>query len=147
MGDQVARFEHGFAMRRIAGQDMEVREWNGDCAVGSLHMNRGLQRREGDAHVGRVRGDAVIARAEDREHAIVASDRRTTAAGLAFIARHRRIAEVNAPRSLQQVAGRRRHVANLGGRARQNGLRQHRIVALDCWIVRERRIANHGANS
>ena len=49
-------------------------------------------------------------------------------AGLALVARHRRVVEVLAARALQKVPAVRRHVAQLPGGARDDGLRQQRIV-------------------
>ena len=88
----------------------------------------------------------MLARAEDGEHAIVARDRRAAAAWLAFVAGHRGVAKVNAPRALQQIAGRRRHVAKLRRGAGQNGLRQNRVVCLTVRVVGKVGIANRGAN-
>jgi len=66
--------------------------------------------------------------------------------GLALVAGHGCIAEVHAAGSLQQVAGGRRQVAKLRRCARQQGLREHRIIALHLRVVREIRIPDGGAD-
>ena len=76
-------------------------------------MNGRFQRRHGHVHVGRIGGDAVFAGPENGQPAIRAVDRRTTRAGLALVARHRRIAEIHAARPLQQIPRSRRHVSKL----------------------------------
>src|SRR5678815_6046808 len=88
----------------------------------------------------------MLARAEDGERAIVARDRRTASAGLAFVARHCGVAEVNAAGALQQVSGNRRHVTDLRRSALQYRLRQHGIIALHFWVIREIRVACSSAN-
>src|SRR2546422_554488 len=49
--DKVARLKHGFAVRRIAGQEMKVSD--GDCArvFRPLYVDGRFQRCQGDAHV------------------------------------------------------------------------------------------------
>jgi hypothetical protein len=86
--DEVAWFEHGFAIRCAAGQKMKVT--NGDRArtVRSLHVNRRFQCRHRDAHVRGIGCDAVFAGSQDSEHAIGTGDRRAASSGFSFIARH-----------------------------------------------------------
>jgi len=55
----------------------------------------------------------MLARAEDGEGAIVPGDRWTSAAWFTLVARHGRVAEVDAARALQQVAANGGHVADL----------------------------------
>ena len=49
-------------------------------------------------------------------------------AGLAFVARHRGVAEIHAARALQQIAGCRRHVPKLRRRATQDRFGKNRVV-------------------
>ena len=79
----------------------------------------------------------MFAGAEDGERAVAAGDRRAAGAGLALVAGHGGVAEVHAPRALQEIAGRRRHVAQLGRCAGENRLRQHGIISLHRRMVRE----------
>ena len=65
--DEVARLEHRFAVRRVAGQKMKVADGDRARALRSLHVDRRLQRRHRHAHVRRVGRDAMFARAEDGE--------------------------------------------------------------------------------
>ena len=55
---------------------------------------------------------------------LVALDGRAACARFALVAGHRRVAEINAPGPLQQVAGGGRHVSQLNRCARQDRLRQ-----------------------
>ena len=66
--------------------------------------------------------------------------------GLALVAGHRGVAEIHAARPLQQVAGGRRHVAQLCRSAGEDRLRQHRIVALHGRVVGEIGVAHRGAD-
>ena len=77
------------------------------------------------AHVGWVRRNAVLAGSENGEHAVVPVIAGQPLPGSRLLQRHGRVAEVDAPRALQQVSGRRRHVAKLGRCACQNRLRQN----------------------
>src|SRR5258707_13433053 len=110
-------------MRCVAGKKMEITERDRTWALRSPNVNGCFQRRQGHAHVGWIRGDAMLARAEDGKRAIVAGDRRASAAGFALVARHRGVAEVHAARSLQQVSSRSGHVSDLCGGALKDGLR------------------------
>ena len=58
-------------------------------------------------------GNAGIACAQDRVHAVEAADRRAAAARLALVAGCGDVVEVGAPRALQEIAADRRHVAQL----------------------------------
>ena len=88
----------------------------------------------------------MFACAKDGERAVAAGDGRAAGSGLALVAGHRGVAEVHAPRSLEQVAGSRRHIAKLCRCAGEKGLRQHCIISLHRRMVGEIRISNGGAN-
>ena len=128
MRDQVAGREHGLALRCVARQQVEIGERNCPLAFRSTYVNDRFERSQGHIHVGWIRRDALITRAEDREAAIEAIDRAATGTGLALVARHRGVTEIHATRSLQQVAGSRRHVANLHRRAAQDRFRKDLVV-------------------
>ena len=81
-------------------------------------MDHGVECRERNAHVGRMRGDAGVGGAEDRVHAVEAVDaRRSPAPRLPLVAARGAVVEVVAPRPLHQVAADRGHVADLAGGA------------------------------
>ena len=124
-------------MGRVARQTMEIGECDRALAGGARHVNRGVQGRERDAHVGRMRRDAGLARAENGIDAVDAIDRRAAAAGLAFVTRRRDVIEIETPRALQQVAARRCHVAQLLRCAGQDRARQQRISFLDQRVIGE----------
>src|SRR6185312_13879017 len=72
-----------------------------------------------------MRRDALIAGAEDGMPAVEPTQGRAAAAGIALIARRRRIAEVTAPHPLAQVAAHRGHVPQLSRRAQQQRRPEH----------------------
>ncbi len=73
-------------------------------------------------HVRRMRRDALVAGAEDGVPAVEAVQGRAAAAGIALVARRRRVAEVAAPHPLAQVAAHRGHVPQLRRGAQQQRL-------------------------
>src|SRR5262245_42413539 len=94
---------------------MKISNWYSTRTPWALNVYRGLECRHGHAHVGRIRRDAMFACAEHGEHPIVASNRRAAGTRLALVARHGRVTKVDAASALQEIAGRRRHVAKLRG--------------------------------
>src|SRR6266404_9737155 len=102
---------------------MKIVERNGARSFWSLHMYRRLKRRHRHAHVRGIRRDAMFACTQDCERTIVAGDRWTPTAGLALVAGHGRITEVDTTCALQQVAAERRHISDLRRGAVQSRLR------------------------
>ena len=139
-GDELARSERRVEVGAVAGQAVELGDRDGSLASGSRHPHDGLQGRQGDAHIGWVRGDAGIAVPEDRVIAVVPFDGRAAAPRLALVARRGGVVEVGAAGPLHQVAARRRHVAELGGRTRQDGPGQQGVVPLDPLVVGDVRV-------
>ena len=135
------------ALRRVSGQPMEIRKRDGALARRPRHMDLGVERGQRDAHVGRMRRDAGLARAEDRVHAVEAVDRRAAAARLAFVAGRRGVVEVIAARPLQEVAAGRRHVAQLLRSAREDRAREQRIALLDQRMIGEVGIRHERADA
>ena len=107
----------------------------------------GVERGERDAHVGRMRRDARLAGAEDRVDAIDPFDRRAAAAGLAFVAWRGGVIEIEAARALQEVAARRRHVAQLLRGAGQDRAGEHGIALLDQRMVGEVGVGHERADA
>ena len=68
-------------------------------------------------------------------------------ARLAFVAGRRRVVEISAARALQEIAARRRHVAQLLRGAGQNGAGQHRIALLDQRVIGEIGVAHQRADA
>jgi hypothetical protein len=104
---------------------------DGDAALalGALNLDRGFKGGEGNVLVGGVGGDAVLARAEDGEHAVVAIDSRTPGARLPLVARVGGVAEIDATGALEQIAGGGSHIAQLGRSAGEQGLREDWVVS------------------
>ena len=89
--------QHVLDLRCIAGQGVKVRDGNlSRRAVRLDSFDRRIQRAHRDRHVGRVRGDAGIARTDDRELAAEALQGRAAAAGIALVAGLVRIVEIRA---------------------------------------------------
>src|SRR5205814_4496328 len=88
----------------------------------------------------------MFAGPEDGQRTVAAGDGWTAGPGLALVTGHRGVAEISAARSLQQIARSRCHVAELGRRSRENGLREHGIISPHRRVVREIRVANGGAD-
>ena len=126
---------------------MEIAEGDAALAARAGGQHARFERSQGNTHVGRVRGDAVFARAEDRVHAVDAVDRRAAAARRALVARCARIVEVQAARSLQQVAAGRGHVAQLRRRSRENGAGEQRIARLDPRVPGEIGVQDQSADA
>src|SRR6516225_6298033 len=83
---------------------MEFGKRNAALAIFAGCQHTRLEGGERDAHIRGMRGDAVLARPQDRVHPIDPFDRRTAAARLALIAWRGRIVEIEAARSLQEIA-------------------------------------------
>ncbi len=100
-------------------------------------MDRRVQQRERHAHIGWMRRDTGIAGAENRVHSIVAVDGGAAAARLAFVAGCRRVVKVVAARALQQVATRRRHIAQLLRSTSHDRAGENRIALLHQRVIGE----------
>ena len=109
-------------------------------------MDLRLQHRQRDAHVRGVSGDAMLARPEDRVHAVDAVDRRTAATRLALIARCDRVVEVQAARALQEIAPGRGHVAQLLRGPGEDRAGEQRIARLDLRVIGEIAIGHQRAD-
>ena len=97
-------------------------------------------------HVRRVGGDASVAGAEGGKHPVGAGDRRAARAGLALVAVACRVAEIHAARPLEEIARRRRGVAQLGRGAGEDCLRQRGIALAHLRMMREIAVARSGAD-
>ena len=124
-------------------QKMEIGDGNVPLAVRAAHVHHGFQRGERDAHVGRMRGDARVAGAENGVHARPAADRRAAAAGLALVAGGGEVPVVGAARSLQEVPSHGRDVAQLRRGACEDRLCEHRQALLDPGMLGDLGVRRH----
>ena len=115
-------------LRGVAGQPVEVGEFDHPFAAPVTQPHRRVQRHQGHGQVARVGGGTGVTRAEDGVAAVLAGLGRAAAAGLAFVARGVDVPEVSAAGALQQVAADAGHVADLRRRALHQRLHEHRIV-------------------
>ena len=107
---------------------MKVRKRNSPCALRSFDLDHRIKRRQRNAHVRRMRGDALRAGAEDRVNATKTFERAATRARLTFIAGHRHVVEVITTRALHQIAAVRRRISQLRAGSGENCLRDERIT-------------------
>ena len=136
-GDDFVRLQVGVDLRRVARQAVEIAERNHALAGGTGDAHLGIERGERHAHVGRMRGDAVFAGAEDGVNAVDAADRRAARAGLALVAGRHGVIEIGAARTLHQIAAGRSHVAQLLRGAGQYRACDQRVTLLDQRVIGE----------
>ena len=110
-------------------------------------MNDSLESRERHAHVGWMHGDAGLAPADDRIHAVKSVDRAAAGTRLALIAGGVRVVEIEAAGPLQEIAAGRGHVAELRRRAGKNRARQHRIALRDAFVISEVAVGDQRADA
>src|SRR5581483_744820 len=94
---------------------MKITKGNLPGSAGALYMHYGIERRQGNAHVGRMRGDALVTHTENGMKAVVTVDSAAAAAGCSFIAGHSRIEKIRATRSLHKIPRSGGHIAYLWG--------------------------------
>ena len=88
-------------------------------------------------------GDALLARAENRVHAVRPLACGASRTRVALVARRERaIGEVATTRALQQIAANARHIAKLWRCTREQRLRQQRIAFADDAVVGELAVAH-----
>ena len=126
---------------------MELCERDRPVAPFPGHTDHGFERRERHAHVRRVRGDALVARPENRVHAVEAVDGRTPGARLTLVAGRGGVVEVIAARALQEVAAVGGHVAELRRCARQDRPGEERIPPFHLLVVRRVRVGHERAEA
>ena len=141
-GDQRTGRQHRVEVGPVVGQPVKVVERQTMRTRTVLEQDVGVQRRHGDGHVGRVHRHAVFGGAEYRVVADIAADGRASRAGRAFVARGRDVLEVDTSGALQEVSRRRREVAQLTRRGRQQGAREHRVAAADDGVGGEVTVAD-----
>ena len=135
--DDLVRLQVRVALRRVPWEPMEIRKRNRTRSRRSGDMDRGVEGGQRHTHVGGMRRNARLARAEDRVHTVEARDGGAAAAGLAFIAGRRDVVEVIAARALQKITAGRRHVAQLRRGTRQDRAREYGIALRDQRMVGE----------
>src|SRR6266550_1963 len=108
---------------------MEVGELDFAFAFWSLHPNDCLKGSQGDAHVARVGGDALVALAKDGMDTIKSVERAATAAWIAFVAlRKGRVVKIVTAGALQKIAAYCGHVAELRAGPGEERFAQNRVA-------------------
>ncbi len=127
---------------------MKICERNFSFTIRTPHAHDRVERGKRDAHVARVRGDAVVALSENGVNTIVTVDRAASASGLALIARWKgRIVKVVTARALQKISTDGRHVSQLRACARKQRFAQNRIARFDQVVFSELGVAHHRADA
>ncbi len=146
-GDQLTRAQDGLDVRRIARLAVQTLERDAaGVAVGVEQVYGGAERGEHDGEVAGVAGNAVPAGAEHGQQPVDPADCGTAGAGRALAAGGpARVAEVVAAGALQHVAAETCHVAQLGTCREPQRLRESRVVAQDCRVLRRFGHAHKGA--
>src|SRR5438270_4877818 len=112
--DQFVVLQICIACGRVPRKAMKIRESNFAFSVLAAHAHDGIERCERDAHIARMRRDALFALTENRMNSVVTFKSAAAAAGLAFVAsRKRRIVKIITARALQKIAAHSRHVTKL----------------------------------
>jgi hypothetical protein len=101
------------------------------CSRGAEYLHLCVEGHQRHREIRGVRRDALFGGAQDRRLPGRAADRGTAGTGLALVARRADVLEVDTPGALQRIPANGGHVAQLIGRARQQGLRQHRVALPD----------------
>ncbi len=135
-------------MRRGTGEAMEIADLH-DAArpARTQQLDARVECGQCDGHVGGKGRNAGFARAENRMNAVDAADRRAAGAGLALVARRRRVVEVRTARALNQVSADGRLVAQLTRSTGDDRFGQHRIAAAHAPIARRLGIGNLSADA
>src|ERR1700759_3107549 len=108
---------------------MQIDKWDFPLSSRACNDDPCIQRRQRNAHVRGMRRHAGWRRAQNGMIAIEAVNRVTTAIRNAFVAaRGIIIVEIEAPRTLQDIATNSGHISDLRRSSSKDRLRQHRIA-------------------
>ncbi len=129
--------------------DRQGARWTIGCPtpVSDCRLDYRIERTHGDGHIAWMRGNARVADTHNRMLPRKAPNCAATAAGLALVARLIGVVEIGAARSLQQIAGRSRHVAELTRRAGEQSTREQTIVAPHTLVRREICVAHQRSDA
>ena len=134
-GHEFAAAERGVAPGFLARQAVILRHGDDALAAWTRHPHLRVERRQRHAHVGWMRRDAVLARAQDRVDPVDAADGAAARARRALVAGRGGVVKVIAARPLVEVAAVGRGVAELRAGAGQDRARQQRVTLGDPGIV------------
>src|ERR1700722_17904129 len=116
-------------LRRVAGKSEELGERNPPCAACRAQFHDGIERHQGDAHVGGMYCDTGLAAPQDRVTSIETLKCTAARSRLALVAAIKpRIIKIAATRALKDVAAQCRHISQLRRSSGQKRLREQRIA-------------------
>src|SRR2546421_5498373 len=84
--DQLILFQRAVELGMIAGQPMKLCDGNLPLTFPAAHPDCSIQRSQGHAHIGRMHGNALLARAKNRMAPIVPFKSAASAARVSFVA-------------------------------------------------------------
>src|SRR5450432_3715307 len=102
---------------------MKIIHRNAARAAAALDLYRGIERRQCDAHIRWMGGNAAFGRPQNGMDSVKPADRIATRPWRPFIATGSFVVKVIAPGALHQVAPGGRHISNLSRSAEHNCLR------------------------
>ena len=145
--DDFPLLEDIIAPRRVAGQAMEFAHWHATLtSVTRYDRHLRIERAHRDRHVTGIGCNTLVARSEYGVQLGHAVDRAAAAARLALVAGLVDIHEVEATRTLAQIAAGRGLVAQLLRRAGKDGTGEQRIIAAHPRMHRRLGVGRQGAN-
>src|SRR3954468_11397546 len=135
--NDLAGFEHGLDVRRVPGQPVKLGQRHRAVSACPTHLYGCIEGNERHREVGRIGGNAVLARAEHGIPAILATNGGTAGAGRALVAgRVADIAKIGATGALEEVAPHRGLIAHLRARRVQERLGNNGKLLDDCGVSR-----------
>ncbi|PAV66104.1 hypothetical protein WR25_17475 [Diploscapter pachys] len=149
---ELQRRGHGHQRKGIGGaipdlQPVKIGKGHASLATPSADDHPGLKGGQGDAHIRWMNRHAQRAGAQNRMIAVETVTSRATAARCPFVARCRRVVEVEAAGALQQIAASAGHVAQLRGGTGQDRLGEQRIALFNERVPGQLGIADQRADA
>jgi len=145
--DELTRFERVVLVRHRAGQTVKRLHRDLAPAMPAFDLRDRVESRQRHAEIGRVGRDTVVAPAEHRVKTVVATAGIAARSGRTFVAGAGRVVEIAATGPLQQIAAEGGRIAQLGGSAGEQRLRNGGITAREIRVMREVGVARQRADT
>ena len=145
--DEFASLQHRLLIRRVAGLLVQFGE--GDLAL-AIGAGKPDGRIEGDQRLREITGidgDAMRAASQNGMLAIDAVDRRTAGPRNALVAGKAYITKIGASGALKDIAGNRRHIADLRAGGKLHRLRQYGVFAANDLMIGDLRHGGEAAKA
>ncbi len=119
-GDQFTRLQAGLDLRRVTGKTMKIVHSNAARAAVTLNLYRGIERRERDAHIRWMGGNAAFGRPQNGMDSIKAADCIANRRRASVYCNGKLRRKSNSTGCVASGAPGGRHISNLSGCAKQN---------------------------